>query len=386
MKKIAYTSIIRQSNGFSKMLTARKYRWHDRRERPDHLAGERAMRISSGAAAAAFAVARVIFVQPDVAAAQSTPSALTKVVFSLDFIPLGRHAAWYAAVTEGFFREEGLDVSIIPSQGGAQVIQNVAAGTANLGFMGVPEVAIARSTGAKLKIVSVIYQKQPIAVFSLQSGANVTTAKQLEGLTLASGSGSFTPKILQGFMAGKGLDPSTLHITDIAPPARPGALITKKVPSIETFIMGKPGLEQAAEDAHEKLQTFIPANNGLQLYSNGIGVTEEYLSQHPHVVRGFVRAALKGWKFALDHPAKAAQDELQYVQSLKPEVIAAELNIVRDLVITPDTQEHGLGWFDPAQIKANVDFVTKYIGITGTPPAPADMYATGFLPDPPIKP
>ena len=187
-------------------------------------------------------------------------------------------------------------------------------------------------------------------------------------------------------MTGKGLDPSTLHVTDITPPARPSALITRQVPSIETFIMGKPGLEQAAEGVHEKLQTFIPANNGLQLYSNGIGVTEQYLSQNPQVVRGFVRAAMKGWKFALDNPAKAAQDELQFVQSLKPDVIAAELNIVRDLVVTPDAEQHGLGSFDPAQIKANVEFVTKYIGITGTPPAPADMYAAEFLPDPPIKP
>lgn len=343
------------------------------------------MRIFPGAIAAAFAVASLAVMRPNAAAAQGTP-ALTKVVFSLDFIPLGRHAAWYAAIAEGFFKQEGLDVSIIPSQGGAQVLQNVASGTANLGFMGVPEVTLARSTGAKLKIVSVIYQKQPIAVFSLQGGANVTTAKQLDGLTLGSGSGSFTPKILQGFMVGKGLDPKTLHVADITPPARPGALITKKVPAIETFIMGKPGLEQAAEGVHEKLQTFIPANNGLQLYSNGIGVTDAYLSQHPQVVRGFVRAALKGWKFTLDHPDKAAKDELQFVQSLKPDVIAAELKIVRDLVVTPDTQQHGLGWFDPAQIKANVAFVTKYIGVTGTPPSPSDVYATGFLPSPPIKP
>ena len=315
------------------------------------------------------------------------PAALTKVVFSLDFIPLGRHAPWYAAIVEGFFKAEGLDVSIIPSQGGAQVIQNVASGTANLGFMGVPEVALARSTGAPIKMVAVNYQKQPIAVFSLQSGANVTTPKQLEGLTLGSGSGSFTPKILQGFMAGRGLDPSTLHVADISPPARPSALITKQVPSIETFIMGKPGLEAAAEGVHEKLQTFLPADNGLQLYSNGIGVTEQYLAKNPEVVRGFVRAAMKGWKFALDNPDKAAQDELQYVQSLKPVVAVAELKIVRDMVVTPDTRQHGLSaeW-DPAQIKANVDFVTKYIGITGTPPAPADMYAAGFLPDPPIKP
>lgn len=343
------------------------------------------MRIFPGAIAAAFAVASVALMRPDAAAAQGTP-ALTKVIFSLDFIPLGRHAAWYAAIAEGFFKQEGLDVSIIPSQGGAQVLQNVASGTANLGFMGVPEVTLARSTGTKLKMVAVIYQKQPIAVFSLQGGANVTTAKQLEGLTLGSGSGSFTPKILQGFMVGKGLDPKTLHVADIAPPARPAALITKKVPAIETFIMGKPGLERAAEGVHEKLQTFIPANHGLQLYSNGIGVTDAYLSQHPQVVRGFVRAALKGWKFTLDHPDKAAKDELQFVQSLKPDVVAAELKIVRDLVVTPDTQQHGLGWFDPAQMKANVDFVTKYIGVSGTPPAPSDVYATGFLPSPPIKP
>lgn len=343
------------------------------------------MRIFPGAIAAAFAVASVATMRPGAAAAQGAP-ALTKVVFSLDFIPLGRHAAWYAAIAEGFFKQEGLDVSIIPSGGGAQVLQNVASGTANLGFMGVPEVTLARSTGTKLKMVAVIYQKQPIAVFSLQGGANVTTAKQLEGLTLGSGSGSFTPKILQGFMVGKGLDPKTLHVADISPPARPGALITKKVPAIETFIMGKAGLEQAAAAVHEKLQTFVPADHGLQLYSNGIGVTDAYLSQHPKAVRGFVRAALKGWKFTLEHPDKAAKDELKFVPSLKPDVVAAELKIVRNLVVTPDTEQHGLGWFDPAQIKANVAFVTKYIGVSGTPPAPSDVYATGFLPSPPIKP
>ena len=104
------------------------------------------------------------------------------------------------------------------------------------------------------------------------------------------------------------------------------------------------------------------------------------------MVRKFVRAALKGWKFALDNPDKAAKDEMQYVPSLKPEVIEAEIRIVRDLSVTPDTEQHGLGWFDPAKIKANVDFVVKYIGVNGTPPAPADMYAAGYLPNPPIKP
>ena len=145
--------------------------------------------------------------------------------------------------------------------------------------------------------------------------------------------------------------------------------------------MAKPGLEQAADGVHEKLQTYLPADDGLELYSNGIGVTEQYLAKNPDVVRKFVRAALKGWKFALDNPAKAAQDEIKYIPSLKPEVIEAEIGVVRDLSVTPDVEQHGLGWFDPAKIKENVDFVVKYIGVKGTPPAPADLYATGYLPD-----
>ena len=49
------------------------------------------MRIFAGAIAAAFAVVSVAAMRPDMASAQSAPPALTKVVFSLDFIPLGRH-------------------------------------------------------------------------------------------------------------------------------------------------------------------------------------------------------------------------------------------------------------------------------------------------------
>src|SRR5690349_20012194 len=111
--------------------------------------------------------------------AQEKP--LTKVIFSLDINPEGRHAPWYAALAEGYFKDEGLDVSIIPSGGGAQSIQNVESGTATFGFMAIPGLALARAAGAKIKMVAVNYQKMPIAVFSLNPGANVTSAKQLEG-------------------------------------------------------------------------------------------------------------------------------------------------------------------------------------------------------------
>jgi NitT/TauT family transport system substrate-binding protein len=318
------------------------------------------------------------------AAAQDKP--LTKVVLSLDFIPLGRHAPWYAALAEGYFKDEGLDVSIIPSQGTAQTIQAVESGTANIAFVDVPSVILARANGSKLKMLAVNYQRAPYAVFSLSTGANVTQPKQLEGLTLGSGAGSFTPKIIQGFMAQNGLDPAKLTISNVAPPARAAALLSGQVAAIEFFVMAKPGLEAGAKDAKAELRTFLLSDHGLELYSNGLAVTEDYLDKNADVVKRFVRAGLKGWKFALANPQRAADDAIKSVPSLKPEVIVAELAVVADLAVTQDTKQHGFGWFDPAKIQSNLDFVVKYIGVTGAPPLASDLYATGYLPTPAILP
>jgi NitT/TauT family transport system substrate-binding protein len=188
-------------------------------------------------------------------------------------------------------------------------------------------------------------------------------------------------------MAQQGLDPNSLRIVNIAPSARASALMAKTVPSIEFFLMSRPGLEAGAKDNHAELKTFFPADHGLELYSNGVGASEDYLAANPDIVKRFMRAALKGWKFALDNPDKAVADEIKLVPTLiKPDVVRADFEIVRDLVVTPDSQRQGLGWFDPAKIKSNLDFVVKYIGINGTPPAATDLYALGYLPDPPIKP
>jgi NitT/TauT family transport system substrate-binding protein len=322
----------------------------------------------------------------DRAFAQSAAPSPTKLVFSLDFIPLGRHAPWYAALAEGYYKDEGLDVSIIPAQGTAQVIQAVESGTANIGFVDVPSVVIARGNGSKLKMLAVNYEKAPYAIFSLANGANVTAPKQLEGLNLGSGAGSFTPKIIQGFMSQKGLDPNKLTISNVAPPARASTLLSGQIPAIEFFVMAKPGLEAGAKASNTELRTLLLADHGLELYGNGIAATEDTIAKNPDVLKRFIRASLKGWKFALANPQKAATDEIQYVPTLKPDGIVAELGVVGDLAVTADTKKNGLGWFDPAKMKANVDFVTKYIGVNGAPPQPTDIYATGFLPAAPVLP
>lgn len=322
----------------------------------------------------------------DRGAAQAQAKKLTDVTFSLDFIVLGRHAPWYVALAKGYFEEEGLNVNIIPGKGTAQVIQAVESGLAQIGFVDVPGLVLARAGGSTIKMVAVNYQKAPYAIFTLNPGANVTSAKQLEGLTLGSGTGSFTPKVIRGFMAQNGLDPDTLKITNVAPPARANMLLTRKVPAIEFFVMAKPGLEGGAKSADAKLSTYLLGDHGLELYANGIAATEDYIEKNPEVVKGFVRAALRGWKDALANPEEAADLQHRYKEALKRDIIVAELEVLKNLAVTPDTQANGLGWFSAEKMQASRDFVVQHVGVKGKAPEASELYLEGFLPATPIRP
>lgn len=319
---------------------------------------------------------------PAAAQAQKAPAEIT---LTLDFVALGRHAPWYVALAKGYYKEAGLNVKIIPAQGTAQAMQALESNIAQYAFSDVPALVLARARGASTaKMVAVNYQKAPYAIYSLNPGANITKLEQLKGLEIGSGAGSFTPKVIQGFLKEKGLDAGGIKFTNVDGAARVPMLLAGKIPAIENFILSQPGIKRGVQTG--ELKTMLLADLGLELYANGILVRESLLKSDPEQVRAFVQASLRGWKDALDNPEAAADLQLQYVKGLNREVIIDELKIVRDLAVTADTRAKGLGWIDAAKMKKSLDFVVQNIGIEGTAPAVTDLFSTDYLPRMPIAP
>jgi NitT/TauT family transport system substrate-binding protein len=306
------------------------------------------------------------------------------VKFILDFISLGRHAPWYVALGKGYFKEEGLNVSIMPSKGTADAIRAVVSGIADIGFIDIPSLVASGSAGGAIKIVAVNYQKPPYCVFTLDPGANVTEPKQLANLEFGSSTSSFLPRIVQAFMEMNGVDSKTRKVVNIDGAARVPMLAARKIPSIDQFIMSEPAIRRAVTDAKPKC--LFLGDFGLDIYSNSIGTTEEYLTKNPDVVKKFVRAALRGWQYALAHPQEAAQIELQYVKALNPDIIAEELDILKRVAITPDVEKNGFGTASMDKMKRTVDFMNKNVEIAGDKLTAEQIYRPGFLPDKPVLP
>ena len=307
-----------------------------------------------------------------------------KITFTLDFIALGRHAPWYVPIAKGYYKQEGLDVTVIPSKGTADAIKNVDAGVAQIGFIDVPSLVAGGGAAAAVKMVAVNYQKPPYCVFSLNPGANVTSPKDMVGLEFGSSTASFMPRIAMAFMKMHGLDSSTLRVVNIDGASRVPMLAARKVQSIDQFVMSEPGIRRAVKDGEAKCMLF--GDHGLDIYSNGIGVREDFLQQNPEVVRGFIRAALRGWKDALSNPEEAAKLQVQYVKALDPALIVDELKILRRLAITPETEKQGLGTMNREKMQRSVDFMNNNVDIQGRKLTIDDIYRPGFLPTPPIRP
>ncbi len=306
------------------------------------------------------------------------------IKFTLDFIALGRHAPWYVAIAKGYFKDEKLNVTIVPSKGTADAIAALEANTSEFAFVDIPSLIAGGSSANNVRIVAVNYQKPPYCVFSLNPGANIRSAKDMAGMELGSSTASFVPRIHQAFMKMNGVDPSTLKVVNIDGAARVPMLAARKVQAIDLFVMSEPAIKRAVKDAEP--YCFLLGDHGLDIYSNSIGVRADFIEKNPEVVRGFVRAAMRGWKDALANPEEAAKLQLQFLKALDPVIVAEEVRILKRLAVTPDTEKNGFGAMTREKMQRTIDFINNNVEVKGDKRTLANVMVEGYLPTEPIKP
>src|SRR6202030_997455 len=77
-------------------------------------------------------------------------SRLTKIVFQADWYPQPEHGGFYTALAKGYYKDEGLDVTILPGGPYVTVEQQVSAGAAQFGMGSSDKVLEANSQGQSL--------------------------------------------------------------------------------------------------------------------------------------------------------------------------------------------------------------------------------------------
>jgi NitT/TauT family transport system substrate-binding protein len=302
------------------------------------------------------------------------------ILFGLDWVIYGRHAAYFVALEKGFFDQEGLSVEIIRGYGSADAVQKVATGKIDIGFgdMSALIMTRAKDPAVKVKMVAMIYAKAPFAVFSLKT-SGITKPSDLEGKKIsAAGPGDVNYVLFPYFAKSTKIDANKVSWVFLDPTLKTPALVKGEIDAITEFAMQKPVVEKAAEEKGGA-NMFLWADYGVTLYSNGILVSEKWINERPEVVRGFVRAVVKGFIYTFQNPDEAVEILLKRYPILDKDVARAEIDIVKSLVLVPEAEANGIGYFDSAKVQATIDAITEAYGLP-VKVSPEDVYTSAFLP------
>ncbi|MFG1462985.1 ABC transporter substrate-binding protein [Xanthobacter sp. DSM 24535] len=262
------------------------------------------------------------YAQATDAAAQG--QALEPVVIQLKWSHQFQFAGFYAALSRGFYRDAGLDVSLLEGGPAIDPVTVVLSGAAAFG-VGNSSLLLDRAHGRPLVSLAAIFQHSPFVVLA-RRGDGIDGPADLAGRKVMIEEHS--AEVLAYFHAlglwpGKlqmlpyGGDPMVLAQGDIA--------AISAYSTTEPFILLRKGVPY---------QTFNPRELGIDFYGDTLFTTSDIARDRPDLARAVRAATLRGWQYALDHPQEIIDlIRRDYATDVDSRPLEFEADAMRPLII-----------------------------------------------------
>lgn len=311
----------------------------------------------------------------------SSGNAQTRVKFSLDRRLGGPEAAFVLAQDRGYFKAEGLDVSIDEGAQLMEPITRVATGGYDLALADINTLIKFRDQqpAAPIKAIFMVLSTPPYSVVARKS-RGIEEPRQLEGKRLGApaATGSFQQWPL--FAKLNSIDPSKVIMEQIGIPVRAPMLAAGQLDAAlgASFRLYVDLKDRGVPVADIVLMPM--ASYGLKLYGDALVVNTKLAAEKPDVVSAFLRAALKGLKDTIRRPADAVEAVVRRDDDAKREVELERLRMaIRDNIVTPEVRAIGLGAIERSRMEQAIDQLAL-VGAFKAKPKADDIFDSAFLP------
>ncbi|GHD43360.1 ABC transporter substrate-binding protein [Thalassobaculum fulvum] len=329
-----------------------------------------------GAAMAAFATFAVFTL-----ATAGAALADTAVKFALDWKFEGPSAPYFVAIDKGYYKAEGLDVTVDTGPGSVAGIGRVAAGTYPLGFFDINSLVKFRDQNPDkaVKAVLMVYDRPPFAIVTV-ARTGIAKPKDLEGRILGAPAPDGAYAQWKAFVKENGIDAAKVTIENVGFPVREPMLANGDVDAITGFSFSSYFNLQLRGVKPEDIKVMLMADYGLVLYGNAIMVNPEFAAANPEVVARFVRATIKGMQDTVKDPDSAIDSVMKRNETADRATELARLKMaIRDNIATPWVMANGFGAVDPARLAASIDQIAVTYEFTNRP-KPEDVFTAEYLP------
>jgi NitT/TauT family transport system substrate-binding protein len=295
---------------------------------------------------------------------------LTPVRLPVGYIPNVQFAPLYVAIDKGYFKQNGIDLTIDYSTE-IDGVSLVGAGQLQFAIASGDQVLPARAQGLPVVYVAAWYQEYPVGIAS-KTSQNILEPSDLKGkkigIPILSGA-SYVG--LRALLSAGGLTEKDVTL-DTVGYSQVESLATDREQAIVVYVPNEPTILRSQGYSINVMRVA----DTLNLVSNGLITNETTLANHPDLVRGMVAAMLHGLQDTLSNPDEAYQICTKYV----PDLSAADPVQKEVLTATiPLWQTNHLGYSDP-QAWDNMQTVLLNMGLLTQPLDLTKAFTNTFVP------
>ena len=291
--------------------------------------------------------------------ASTAVHAQEKVDFILNWVPGGDHVPYYYAQKMGWYKKEGIDLSIEPGKGSALATQKVGAGANQIGLADMAGVLVAKGKGADTVAVYNVYANSPQGMYWLKS-SGITGIKDLVGKKIGNPAADGARVMWPALAKANGIDPKSVTWVNIDANAKLAALKSQAIDATTSFYNIHHIFQRELGD---DLGFLAWRDAGLNPYGNSIIVNAKYLKENKATVGKFVSVTQRAFAACVKDPKPCVQAMIDANGALKFDNELQNWHLVEVLMSDKYSREVALGIHDDKRMADDYALVKQYIGL-----------------------
>ncbi len=307
--------------------------------------------------------------------------AQTRLKLVLNWKYQGPQGMFFLAEDRGYYKAEGLEVTLDQGNGSGAAVPLVANGTYDVGFGDINaliELAAKKPDDAPIAVY-VMFNQPPFTV-AVKADSPIKSPKDFEGKTLGGAANDGALKLFPALCKIAKLDCSKVKITNFQPNLREQMLMQGQVDGVFGYVNTIRFSAKLMGVEEKQLRYINYGDYGMDLYSNAIIVSKKLVKEKPEAVRGLVRAINHGILDSL----KDIDASVAAVAQREPLIkVAVErerfVQTLKDEMNHPEIARIGLGNVDTARLKKSIDILVDANGLPRTPSVD-EIFTPAFLP------
>lgn len=307
--------------------------------------------------------------------------AMPKVRFCAGWSFAGNQSYMLRAQHSGFFKQEGVDVTVSRGFGSSRLPVDIAGGIFDIGAgeMSATLKFLAENPDADVMVVAILEDTNQMSMTVLADGP-VKTPKDIEGKSLAAPEADVGRQLFPAYAKFAGIDPKKVTWVSVAPELREPMLVQKRVAGITGNTSSTAlNLKRLGVDL-PKQKIFYYREAGFDLYSNCYVASRKFAEKNPEALKATLRGLFRAYLEYYRDPTEAIK-VLATVEPLTDVKVETErVAFLKSILpLGKAMKEQGISTVDPARLEMCIRTVEEAYGL---PPklTKERVYNGAFLP------